>query len=50
MGFKKCLFSRTRLGLELGLGFSLRGRVRVKGWPNIYEFSARKDAFPIYCY
>ena len=36
----------------VGLGFSLRVRVkvrvRVKGWSNIYEFTASKEAFPIY--
>ena len=35
-------------GSGLGLGFSLRGRVRVKGWPNIYKFTAPKEAIPIY--
>ena len=42
--------AKVRVWLEygsgLGLGFSLRGR--VKGWPNIYKFTAPKEAIPIY--
>ena len=36
------------LGSGIGLGFISRGRVRVKGWPNIYKFTAPKEAIPIY--